>query len=300
MSAWPTDDLTNANLDGPIDDPSLARAELNALLLKVQAMLAAAGTAADEVLKLDGNANAGLTVGTAQRTLAKTADYTVVVADLGRTILVDATSGNVTISLPAAATAGNGFPVIIKKINSSVNTVTVDGNGAETIDGATTVVLRARYESVAIVCDATSWSVVGQPPISGLWTPTVQDSSFSDAKGQTYVEQNGVYTKIGNMVFVSADILINSLGTLVISDTCHVAKLPFTSVSSSGHVGSVSVDYGTSLNIAAGQMISGIIMGSSTRIQMKLWDGAAGPTNLLISELSTGALLTFRGHYMVP
>ena len=161
MSAWPTDDLTNDNLDQTTDDPSLARAELNALLLKVQAILAGAGTAADEVLKLDGNANAGLTVGTAQRTLAKTADYTVVVADLGRTILVDATSGDVTISLPAAGTAGNGFPVTIKKIDSSVNTVTVDGNGVETIDGATTVVLKDRYQGVSIVCDATDWSVIG-------------------------------------------------------------------------------------------------------------------------------------------
>lgn len=37
--AWPNDDLTNANLDAGTDDPSLARAELNALLLKVQAIL---------------------------------------------------------------------------------------------------------------------------------------------------------------------------------------------------------------------------------------------------------------------
>lgn len=37
---WPNDDLTNAALDAGTDDPSLARAELNALLLKVQAILA--------------------------------------------------------------------------------------------------------------------------------------------------------------------------------------------------------------------------------------------------------------------
>lgn len=38
--AWPTDDLTNAHLDAGGDDPSQARAELNALLLKVQEILA--------------------------------------------------------------------------------------------------------------------------------------------------------------------------------------------------------------------------------------------------------------------
>jgi len=37
---WPTDDLTNTQLDGGTDDPSLARTQLNALLLKVQAILA--------------------------------------------------------------------------------------------------------------------------------------------------------------------------------------------------------------------------------------------------------------------
>lgn len=41
MSAWPTDDLTNTHLDASSDDPALGRAELNALLLKVQSMLAA-------------------------------------------------------------------------------------------------------------------------------------------------------------------------------------------------------------------------------------------------------------------
>jgi hypothetical protein len=36
---WPTDDLTNTHLDAATDDPSQARAELNSLLLKVQAIL---------------------------------------------------------------------------------------------------------------------------------------------------------------------------------------------------------------------------------------------------------------------
>lgn len=41
MGAWPTDDLDNSNLDAGTDDPSAARADLNALLIKVQAILAA-------------------------------------------------------------------------------------------------------------------------------------------------------------------------------------------------------------------------------------------------------------------
>lgn len=41
MGAWPIDDLDNSNIDQGTDDPSAARADLNALMVKVQAILAA-------------------------------------------------------------------------------------------------------------------------------------------------------------------------------------------------------------------------------------------------------------------
>lgn len=53
--AYPIDDLTNVHLNASTDDPSQARVELNALLLKVQAMIAATGTGANNALKLDSN-----------------------------------------------------------------------------------------------------------------------------------------------------------------------------------------------------------------------------------------------------
>jgi hypothetical protein len=48
----------------------------------------------------------------------------------------------------------------IKKVDASANTVTVDGNAAETIDGVTTKVLSAQYASISIICDGSTWSVV--------------------------------------------------------------------------------------------------------------------------------------------
>jgi hypothetical protein len=73
-----------------------------------------------------------------------------------RTILSDASGGARVVNLPAAATAKNHV-YTIKKIDSSVNTVTIDGSGAETIDGATTVVLAAQWERVTIQSDGTAW-----------------------------------------------------------------------------------------------------------------------------------------------
>lgn len=71
----------------------------------------------------------------------------------------DATSGNITVNLPAAT--GKGRLVTIKKIDSSTNTVTIDGSGTETIDGATTYVLSTQYQSIQII-DAASgiWEIV--------------------------------------------------------------------------------------------------------------------------------------------
>jgi hypothetical protein len=98
-------------------------------------------------------------VGASGNVDTKTANYTVTVDDSTKIIYVDATSGNITISLLASATAGNGFPITVKKSDSSTNTVTVDGNGAETIDGSLTYVLRRQYEGVTLRADSSNWII---------------------------------------------------------------------------------------------------------------------------------------------
>lgn len=73
--------------------------------------------------------------------------------------LCDATGGTFTISLPA--TAGiTGRQYIIKKIDSSGNSVTIDGNLAETIDGALTRSLNLQYEAITIQTDGLNWFIV--------------------------------------------------------------------------------------------------------------------------------------------
>ncbi len=79
------------------------------------------------------------------------------------TVLVDATAGNVVITLPTAASAfsgGIGRVYNVKKVDASANTVTVDGSGAETIDGAATQVLTDQYQSMTIQSNGTSWGVL--------------------------------------------------------------------------------------------------------------------------------------------
>jgi hypothetical protein len=71
----------------------------------------------------------------------------------------DASGGAFTINLPAAATA-NGKVYYIKKIDSSLNEVTIDADGLETIDDVSTKILAVQYQSYTIMCDGTQWWIV--------------------------------------------------------------------------------------------------------------------------------------------
>lgn len=74
-------------------------------------------------------------------------------------IPVDASGGNITVTLPAAG-SGIGTVYYIKKIDSSSNTVTIDANASETIDGVTTKVISSQYVSTTIVQTATQWWII--------------------------------------------------------------------------------------------------------------------------------------------
>ncbi len=89
--------------------------------------------------------------------VSKTANYTATVNDY--VILVDASGGAVTITLPAASTV-SGRLYNIKKTDSSANAVILDGNAAETVDGSATISTTTQYQSFTVVCDGTQWWVI--------------------------------------------------------------------------------------------------------------------------------------------
>lgn len=97
--------------------------------------------------------------------------YTVVTANYTagpeNVILVDATSGAVTVTLPPLASMDRSF-YYIKKTDSSGNAVTVDGDGSETIDGATTQSLGSQYDWLQIVAGLSEWHIIGQGPANAF------------------------------------------------------------------------------------------------------------------------------------
>ncbi len=91
--------------------------------------------------------------------LSKTGAYTVTTSDRNKIINCDVSGGAFTITLPAAATAADGFAVTIRKTDSGANAVTIDGNASETIDGATTQAISGQYDGLKLVCDGSNWSI---------------------------------------------------------------------------------------------------------------------------------------------
>lgn len=82
-----------------------------------------------------------------------TGTYTVLVTD--EVLLVDASGGAVTIALPAIASF-EGFRLEIIVTNNT-NTITLDGNASETINGQTTLTVAAVYGRVTLLCTSTGW-----------------------------------------------------------------------------------------------------------------------------------------------
>jgi hypothetical protein len=93
----------------------------------------------------------------------KTANYTIATSDQGKAII--ATTAALTFTLPAAATAGSNFVVVVK--NSSAGSLTIDGNSSETINGSTTLSLPYSDQSAILVSDASSWYALLLGPEAG-------------------------------------------------------------------------------------------------------------------------------------
>ncbi len=91
---------------------------------------------------------------------AKTGDYTVLITDERALIRMDATGAARTLTLILGSSAFSGFKVTIMKSDTSVNIVTVDGNGAETINGDLTKILRRPFESITVMWTGSAWNIV--------------------------------------------------------------------------------------------------------------------------------------------
>jgi hypothetical protein len=118
---------------------------------------------ADQVLKTDGSGNldwvdqsgdGGFTY------TAITSASSPVTGAVDTHYSADTSGGAITINLPALA-AGNAGKEIRVKLKTAGNTLTLDGNLSETIDGSTTYTLTVQNQAVTLVSDGSgNWEVI--------------------------------------------------------------------------------------------------------------------------------------------
>ena len=116
-----------------------------------------------------------------------TTPFTVDNTDKDTLVNISASDGNKTVNLTAAATLGNGFRVVVKKVDSTANTVTIDPSGAETIDGVTTEILRTENEAIDLLCDGTNWRVISRTQGVAVQPAKVADYTVLESDENTVI-----------------------------------------------------------------------------------------------------------------
>jgi len=188
----------------------------------VVATLAASDPPTSSIMTVD-NAVANAQV---WATVAKTGDYTVLETDRDKLIKADATSGTLTVTLLAAATAGDGFRLAVKKTDSGSNTVIIDGNASETLDGNATYTIRNQNEAILFVCDGTNWQIFNSASSADIYdangneeiiftstASAVNEFTFANAATGTDVS----ITASGGDTNVGIDITAKGTGTVDIT-----------------------------------------------------------------------------------
>jgi hypothetical protein len=111
---------------------------------------------------------------------------TYAVTDLMHTLLGDASGGNIIFNL-ATAVGRSGMRFTFKKVDGSVNNVTFNAAGLETIDGVSSIILVQPNEVYEIESNGANWKIVshniagGTPGISNLDIKSIikTDNDFS-------------------------------------------------------------------------------------------------------------------------
>lgn len=135
----------------------------------------------------------------------QTGTVNVAATDDNKTIPVSAEAAARTVNLPAISGLPDGFEVEIVKADHTNNLVTIDGASSETINGALTLVLYQRYQSVKLkyVQALSGWlaKLVYIPPIGEVtpWTgATAAPDGWLFPNGQTIGDASSSATARAN------------------------------------------------------------------------------------------------------
>lgn len=115
----------------------------------------------------------------------KSADYTITAADVTSLVRCDTTAANLTITLPQISTLSEDFDIIVAKVSSDANTITIVRSGStDTINGDTSYQIFNAWQSAWMIADRSTgtWTVIS----SGLnAVNTIVDAGTGDGSTPT-------------------------------------------------------------------------------------------------------------------
>ncbi|MCB0428687.1 MAG: hypothetical protein H6585_08360 [Flavobacteriales bacterium] len=183
-------------------------------------------------------------------------------------------AGPITVTLPAAA-SNTGRIYYIKKTDGTPNTITIDGNGAETIDGATTLVLYVQYDAVRIYCNGSNWYILEDqihPHMCKLRRSTAQTIN------------NSTYT---NIAFNTEDYDVGNIGDITTDNRVEIQRDGLYQITATWITTAVMDD---------NEEVTGYIQINGTRYTRGL--ETSGGTNFILGSTSSVTLELSAGDYI--
>lgn len=122
-------------------------------------------------------------------------DYTILVTD--GIVLIDTTVKAIVATLPPAANCGSAsYSKRIYVVNMGTKRLTVDGNAAETINGAANIYLDAKYTYAIFISNGTNWIAIKGTTTSAFADTLLDDTTPGAARTTLYAAfENGDATK---------------------------------------------------------------------------------------------------------
>lgn len=190
----------------------------------------------------------------------------------------------VTFSLPAAGTIGDDFFFLVRNIGSG--TTTIDPDGAELIDGASTITLAAT-ESCLVCCNGTAWYTVGR----GRSTTFAYSQLVKNVAGNSNVTLTS--TESGYKILKFTGLLTGNINVIV---TNAVTVWYIDNAATGAYTITVKTAAGTGITVAVGARVilycdgTNVLDAQTVFTASGLFDGgsAAAPGIAFTSDPDTG------------
>jgi len=232
---------------------------------------------------------------------AQTSGYTALAGDRAK-IIRYTSSGGVTLALTAAATLTNGWFTFVR--NDSSGNITINPDGAETINEAATFILRPG-EGIAVFCDGTDFYTIGN-----VVDANINHDALLNFVGNEHVDHTSVTLTAGDGLSGGGDISANrtfdvdiNSETLVTvaaddeiliaddSDNFNIKKVTAQDIADLAAGASIDVDEG-GVNVVSGLTVLDFGNG------FDVTDGTGGEADIVVdpAEIDHDALLNFVGN----